>query len=94
MKRFYFGSEDDGGEEEESDAEAFGMPSASEFIAMAGSESPFRHLMDCSIRICEKNFVWRFLSHEDKIAMIRSVFEGLSNIEKEYEGDADIRDEM
>lgn len=93
MKRFYFGSDDEG-DDEETDADAFDMPSASEFIAMAGSESPFRHLMDCSIRICEKNFVWRFLSPEDKIAMIKNVFDGLANMEKEYEGDADIRDEM
>lgn len=91
MKRFYFGSEDDGDEE---DAEAFEAPSASELIAMTHMESPFRHLMDCAIRVCEKNFVWRFLSPEDKTQMIRKVFDSLSQMEMEYEGNAEIRDEM
>lgn len=92
MKRFYFGSED-GDEGEEGEADAFDM-AGQEFIAMAAPESPFRHLMDFSIRICEKNFVWRFLSPSDKVAMIREVFERLSQIEKEYERHAEIRDEM
>lgn len=91
MKRFYFGSEDEG---EDDEVEGYDMPSPSEFMAMAHVESPFRHLMDCSIRICERNFVWRFMSPEDKIAMIKNVFEGLANMEKEYERDAEIRDEM
>lgn len=93
MKRFYFGSEEDGDEDEAGEDE-FDMPLPSEFIAMAAPESPFRHLMDCSIRICEKNFVWRFLSPADKVTMIRDVFDRLSQIEKEYERYADIRDEM
>lgn len=91
MKRFYFGSEDD---EDGEDAEAFEAPSPSDFIAMANVESPFRHLMDCSIRVCEKSFLWRFLSPEDKVQMIRKVFDSLSQIEMEYEDDADLRDEM
>lgn len=91
MKRFYFGSEDEG---DNDDAESFEMPSASELIAMTNSESPFRVLIESSVRICEKNFVWRFLSPDDKVAMIRKVFEGLAHMEKEYERDAQIRDEV
>lgn len=91
MKRFYFGSEDEG---EEDDAEAFEMPSASELIAMTQMESPFRHLMDSSIRVCERSLVWRFLSPEEKLKMIESVFAGLAAIEREYDRNADIRDDM
>jgi hypothetical protein len=91
MKRFYFGSEDEG---EEEDGEGFEMPSASELIAMTQVESPFKHLMDSSIRVCERSLVWRFLSPEEKLKMINKVFAGLSAIEREYEGDADLRDDM
>lgn len=91
MKRFYFGSEDEG---DEDDSEAFEMPSPGELIAMTQVESPFRHLMDSSIRVCERTFGWRFLSPEEKLKMINRVFAGLSALEREYEGDADLRDEM
>jgi hypothetical protein len=91
MKRFYFGSDDD---EDGEDAEAFDAPGPSEFIAMTNVESPFKHLLDCSIRVCEKNFFWRFLSPADKMQMIKKVFDSFSQLEMEYEGDAEIRDEM
>jgi hypothetical protein len=91
MKRFYFGSE---GEDEDEDGEGFEMPSASELIAMTQADSPFKHLMDSSIRVCERSLVWRFLSPEEKLKMINKVFAGFAAIEREYEGDADLRDGM
>lgn len=94
MKRFYFSGDDDGGEEDEADSEAFPMPSPSEFIAMGHIDSPFRHLLDCAIRMCERTLVWRFLAPEEKVKNVRMVFKSLAQIEREYEGDAEIRDEM
>ena len=94
MKRFYFSGDDDAEEEDDADSEAFHMPPPSEFIAMGQMESPFKHLMDCAIRICERTLVWRLLSPEDKVKSVRSVFDSLAEIEREYEGDAEIRDEM
>lgn len=91
MRRFYYGSED---EDDDEDAEGFEMPSASELIAMTQVESPFKHLMESSIRVCEKSLLWRFLSPDDKLKMIEKVFAGLSAIEREYEADADLRDEV
>lgn len=91
MKRFYFGSDD---ERDDDEADSFDMPSPSEFISMGEIESPFKSLMECSIRVCERSVMWRFLSAESKLKMINSVFAGLSAIEREYETDADIRDEM
>lgn len=93
MKRFYFSGDDDAGDEEDAEAEAFRFPPP-EFLAMGQIESPFKHLMDCAIKICEKNFVWRFMSPVDKVNTIKTVFEGLATIEREYEKDAEIRDEM
>jgi len=83
MKRFYFG-DDDGGDEE--DGGEFEMPPPT----MAQVESPARHLMDCSIRMCEGTFGWRFMSPEDKVAMVSKVFKGLAEIRKEYDEDADL----
>lgn len=93
MKRFYFGSDEEG-EGEEDDSESFEMPHASGLIAMTPTESPFGNLLECSMRLCEKSIFWRFLSIEDRLKMIKKVFEDLANMEKEYEGYADIRDEV
>lgn len=91
MKRFYFGSEEDG---EGEDMDSFESMPPPEFLAMAHMESSFVHLMELSVRVCEKNIVWRLLSPDDKLSMIRKVFEGISEIEKGYDKDAEIRDEM
>jgi len=93
MKRFYFGSsgdEDGDGDEDE----AFEMPSTPELISMAQFESPFCKLLESAIRICESNFMWRFLSSDDKAASVKNVMGVLSQMEKEYEDNAQIRDEM
>lgn len=89
MKKFYFGGEDDGDEEDEG-AEGFGMPSPAEFIAMSQTESPSRYLMEFAIRVCEKSMVWSFTSPEDKLSMITKVFRGLADLAKEYDLDAEI----
>jgi hypothetical protein len=91
MKRFYFGSEDEGDEE---DAESFEMPSPAEIIAMTQMESPFRNLMDSAMRVCERSLVWRFTPPEEKLKTIKMVFDGLAAIEREYEKNADLRDEL
>jgi len=87
MKRFYFGS-DDGGDDE--DAEDFDPPLPADFISMAQIESPWRHMLDSTIRICEKSLMWRFMSPSRKIDMVRKVFDGLAEIQQEYEQNADI----
>ena len=93
MRRFYYGSEDEDDEDDE-DLEGFEMPSASEFISMTQIESPFKNLMESSIRVCERNFFWRFLSLGGKLKMIQKVFAGLSAIERGYEKDANLRNEV
>lgn len=87
MKRFYFGN-DEGGEEE--DADDFGPQLPSEFISMAPFESPWRHLIESSIRVCERSIMWRFMSPTGKMNMIKKVFEGLSEMQEEYEQNADV----
>lgn len=92
MKRFYFGSE---GEEDEDnndeDSDSFESPHISEFMAMTGPvESPFKYLMDFSLRICERNMFWRFVPVVDKIRLLKEVFNSMTQIEEEYERDADI----
>jgi len=87
MKRFYFGN-DEGGEEDEGNE--FEMPPPTEFISMTQMESPARHLMDCSIKMCEGTFGWRFMSPDDKLAMVAKVFKGLAEIRKEYDENADL----
>jgi hypothetical protein len=88
MKRFYFGGDEDNGEDEEGGG--FEMPHPTEFISMGPMEDPFQQLMESAIRICEKSLVWRFTNPEDKIPMIKKVFQGLAEIRKGYEEDADI----
>lgn len=87
MKRFYFGNDDEGDEDEMED---FVPPSPAELIAMTQMESPAKHLMDSAIRVCEKHIAWRFMSPDDKVTMIKKVFKGLSAISQEYEDDAQI----
>lgn len=88
MKRFYFGNEegDDDEEGEEFDDPRFMMPDPTEFITMAGLESPYKHLLDCAIRICEKSLFWRLFGAGRKISMIRQVF---SDLQKLTEGTDD-----
>jgi hypothetical protein len=91
MKRFYFGSDEEG---DEDDSESFEMPPSSGLIAMTPAESPFGNLLECSVRLCEKSVFWLFLPADKKLNMVKKVFEELVQMEKEYEGYADIRDEM
>lgn len=92
MKKFYFGGDggDDEGDDEDMDMEGMHMPSPAELIAMTQVESPSRYLMDSAIRVSEKSFMWSLMSPDDKIAMIRKVFEALAGMIKEYEIDAEI----
>jgi len=93
MKRFYFGSDEEGeGDEEES--EAFDIPPASGLIAMTPVESSVGNLLECSLRMCEKSLFWLFLPVDKRLNMVKKVFEELVHMEKEYEQYADIRDEM
>jgi hypothetical protein len=87
MKRFYFGN-DEGGDDDES--EEFEPPLPTEFISMSQIESPWRHMLDSAIRICEKSLMWSFMSPASKMETVQKVFRGLSEIQQEYEQDADI----
>lgn len=87
MKKFYFGGDDEGDEEDE---EGFEMPHPAEMIAMTQFESPAKYLVDAAIRICERQIMWSFMSPEDKLAAITKVFRGLAEMEKEYDLDADV----
>lgn len=91
MKKFYFGGDEDGDDEDEGEGmEDFGAPGAHEIIAMTHMDSPSRHLMELAVRVCEKSMLWGFASPEDKIASIKKVFYALMEMEKEYDLDADV----
>lgn len=87
MKKFYFGGDEDGDDEDMEDMEA---PGPHEIIAMTQMDSPSRHLMELAVRVCEKSIVWGFTSPEDKIAAVKKVFDALVDMEKEYDLDADV----
>lgn len=87
MKKFYFGGDEEGDEEDE---EGFDMPHPSEMIAMGQFESPAKYLLDAAVRVCERQIMWSFMSPEDKLAAITKVFRGLVDITEEYERDATI----
>ena len=87
MKRFYFGN-DEGGDDE--DGDEFEPPLPTEFISMAQIDSPWRHMLDSAIRICERSLTWRFKSSASKIEEIRNVMEGITDMHEEYQQDADI----
>jgi hypothetical protein len=82
MKRFFFEEEDDDNDEDMTeDGEGRMMPEfIPEILAMSGQTNPAAHILDCSIRICEKSFFWRFMSISKKIKMVESVFGDLSQL--------------
>jgi hypothetical protein len=74
MKRFFFDEEEDdeGDDEEMMEGADYAFP---EFLAMAHQMGdPNQLLLDCSIRICERTFLWRFRSLDKKMLMIEEVF--------------------
>lgn len=87
MKKFYFGGDEDGDDEDMEDMEA---PGPHEIIAMTHMESPAKHLMDLAVRVCERSILWCLTSPEDKMAQVRKVFAELVEMEREYDLDADV----
>jgi len=87
MKRFYFGGDEDG---EDEDSESFEMPSASELIAMTQAENPFKLLVDFSVRVCESSWLWRFLPLDRKISMVSKAFREFALMQEEYEENGEI----
>jgi len=77
MKRFFFEEEDDDNEDEMMEDSGRMPEFVPEFFAMSQQENPAIHILNCSVRICEQNFFWRFFSQSKKMAMVRSVFNGL-----------------
>lgn len=77
MKRFYFGDDEDEDEENLESDPNFMFPDPSEFITMAQFENPDNHILNCSIKICEKSWFWNFYKVSTKVKMIREVFESL-----------------
>ena len=80
MKRFYFNDDEDKEEEEEEDnmdESMYMIPDATELIAMTQFENASQQILNCSIKICEGSFFWRFYSASSKLKMITEVFEGL-----------------
>lgn len=81
MKRFYFGNEEGGDEEEEDfDDPRFMMPDASELIAMTRFDNPDQQILECAIKICEKSLFWRFFGVVRKMSMIKKVFLSLREL--------------
>lgn len=77
MKRFFFDEEEDdeGDDDEMMEDASYAFP---EFLAMAHQMGdPSQHLLDCSIRICERTLLWRFRSMDGKMLMIEEVFKRL-----------------
>jgi hypothetical protein len=83
MKRFFFEDEedDDDGDEEMMGEAGRGFPEMiPEIFAMPHQDDPYRHILDCSIRICEKSMFWRFISLSKKTSMIEKVFHDLRGL--------------
>jgi hypothetical protein len=78
MKRFFFDEEDDDNEEDMmNEAEKMLPEFVPEFFAIPQQEDPAIHVLNYAVRICEQNFMWRFLGNVKKITMIKSVFNDL-----------------
>lgn len=78
MKRFEFDSEDEDDNDEMTNQGFFSM------IPMDSEED----LMDQSIRICEKNFFWKFYSIDKKIKDLEKIYYFLLSVQEEGdEGD-------
>ena len=73
MKRFFFDEgEDDEDDDEMKEEAGYAFP---EFLAMAHQmDDPNQQILNCSIRICEQTFLWRFRSVNRKMTMIEEVF--------------------
>lgn len=80
MKRFYFNNDEEDEDDEDMDDPNFMMPDPSEFISMARLDNPDQYLLECSLRMCEKSFLWRFFSVEKKISMVSMVFIDLKKL--------------
>jgi hypothetical protein len=81
MKRFYFNDDEDGEEEEDRiDDSMFMVPDATELIAMTQFENANQQILNCSIKICENSFFWRFYKVSSKLKMIGEVFESLMKL--------------
>jgi hypothetical protein len=78
MKRFYFGDENEDEEDSEDPMEMF--PDPSEFISMTQFENPDHHIINCSIKICEKSWFWNFYKISKKTKMVQEVFESLKKL--------------
>lgn len=75
MKRFFFEEEDDDNEDEMmNEAERMLPEFVPEFFAMQQQENPAVHVLNYAVRICENNYLWRFLGNAKKVEMIESVF--------------------
>lgn len=78
MKRFEFDSEDEDDNDEMTNQGFFSM------IPMDSEED----LIDQSIRICEKNFFWKFYSIDKKIKDLEKIYYFLLSVQEEGdEGD-------
>lgn len=87
MKRFYFGDDDEDGEEEDDlDETKFMMPDAAELIAMTQFGDSDQHVLNCAIKICEKSLLWRFRSLSYKLDAFEEAY---SRIKKLTEGQED-----
>ena len=82
MKRFYFSDDEDYEEDEDIDESNF---LDSELLAMTQLGNSNVTLLSCAIKICEKTFLWRFLSLSRKTNMIEKVFNKLKKMTEEGE---------
>jgi len=81
MKRFYFNDDEDGEDEDDNmDESMFMVPDATELIAMTQFENTNQQILNCSIKICESSFFWRFYKTSSKLKMIGEVFNGLMKL--------------
>ena len=92
MKRFFFENEDDDGDDDMMGEAGQDFPEMiPEIFAMAHQDDPYRHILDCSIRICEQSAFWRFTSISRKTEMVKKVFQDLVGLieprEQEQEQD-------
>ncbi len=78
MKRFFFDEEDDDEEDMMNEAENMLPGFIPEILAFPQQES--QNVLNCSIKICESSFFWRFMSIEKKMKILSKVFENITTI--------------
>lgn len=83
MKRFFFDDEED--DDEIDEAEDMLPEFVPEILAFPQQESLSQNILNCSIKICESNFFWKFMSIEKKMKILSSVFEKITTIVEKKE---------